>query len=70
MTPAQYVEHWFGVATGWLGWTPEIAWHTPIPQIYAAQKGLLDWTRLQNGDDPYETPAQKLRKHLESLARE
>lgn len=31
----------FSVATGWLGWLPEVALNTPIPQIMLAHKGLI-----------------------------
>jgi len=39
-----YVDYLFGVATGWLGWSPDTAWHTPIPQIMLALDARLDWT--------------------------
>lgn len=35
-------------ATGWLGWTPEVALTTPIPQIELAIDGLVDWTKKTN----------------------
>lgn len=38
----------FEVATGWLGWSPEQAMHTPIPQITLALKGRVDWARKTN----------------------
>lgn len=31
------------MATGWLGWPPETAWRTPIPQIMLALDARLDW---------------------------
>jgi len=39
-----YVDYLFGVATGWLGWPPDTAWRTPIPQIMLALDARLDWT--------------------------
>jgi len=43
------------VATGWLGWTPDYAWHTPIPQIMLALDYRIDWVKKTNpfggGDD-------------------
>ncbi|MGY5333065.1 hypothetical protein [Pseudomonas protegens] len=33
----------FGVATGWLGWPPDTAWRTPIPQIMLALDARIDW---------------------------
>lgn len=34
------------MATGWLGWPPETAWRTPIPQIMLALDARLDWMGL------------------------
>lgn len=44
MRNGSYVDYLFGVATGWLGWPPDTAWHTPIPQIMLALDARLDWT--------------------------
>lgn len=44
MKDGSYVDYLFGVATGWLGWPPDIAWRTPIPQIMLALDARLDWT--------------------------
>ncbi|MDD1981347.1 hypothetical protein [Pseudomonas asiatica] len=44
MKNGSYVDYLFGVATGWLGWPPDTAWHTPIPQIMLALDARLDWT--------------------------
>lgn len=35
----------FKYATGWLGWTPDIALDTPIPLIELALDGKLDFVR-------------------------
>ncbi|MCY1409481.1 hypothetical protein D9M71_248320 [compost metagenome] len=43
MRAGSYVDYLFGVATGWLGWPPETAWRTPIPQILLALEARLDW---------------------------
>lgn len=43
MKDGSYVDYLFGVATGWLGWPPETAWRTPIPQIMLALTAHLDW---------------------------
>lgn len=43
MRNGSYVDYLFGVATGWLGWPPETAWKTPIPQIMIALDARLDW---------------------------
>ncbi|AJO79084.1 hypothetical protein [Pseudomonas sp. MRSN 12121] len=44
MKNGSYVDYLFGVATGWLGWPPETAWRTPVPQIMLALDARLDWT--------------------------
>lgn len=44
MRNGSYVDYLFGVATGWLGWPPDTAWHTPIPQIMLTLDSRLDWT--------------------------
>jgi hypothetical protein len=36
------------VATGWLGWTPEVALDTPLVQINLALKGKIDFLRKTN----------------------
>lgn len=43
MKNGSYVDYLFGVATGWLGWPPDTAWHTPIPQLMLALNARLDW---------------------------
>lgn len=37
------------MATGWLGWSPEQALHTPIPQIVLALEGRTEWHRKTHG---------------------
>ncbi|MFJ9993417.1 hypothetical protein ACIQSO_22105 [Pseudomonas putida] len=44
MKDGSYVDYLFGVATGWLGWPPDTAWRTPIPQIMIALDARLDWS--------------------------
>jgi len=39
-----YVDYLFGVATGWLGWPPDTAWRTPIPQLMLALDARIDWS--------------------------
>jgi len=48
-----------GIATGYLGWTPEQAWHTPIPQIFLALDWRVDWARKTNPFGSSEEPAKK-----------
>lgn len=35
-------------ATGWLGWTPEVALTTSIPMIELAIDGKIDWVKRTN----------------------
>lgn len=49
MKNGSYVDYLFGVATGWLGWPPDTAWRTPIPQIMLALDARLDWTGRGQG---------------------
>lgn len=56
MRNGSYVDYLFGVATGWLGWPPETAWRTPIPQILMALDARLDW---MGGGKPQQQSAPK-----------
>lgn len=69
MKNGSYVDYLFGVAAGWLGWPPDTAWHTPIPQIMLALDARLDWTGRGQGPAPAATPkresvADKLKSFL------
>ncbi|MFV3402874.1 hypothetical protein ACNFIC_02815 [Pseudomonas sp. NY15463] len=66
MKNGSYVDYLFGVATGWLGWPPDAAWHTPIPQIMIALDARLDWTGRGQGQGPAATAAAPQRR--ESVA--
>lgn len=46
MRNGSYVDYLFGVAVGWLGWSPDTAWRTPIPQIMLALDARLDWMNV------------------------
>ncbi len=39
---AEHFERLFGLATGWLGWSPEDAWNATPGEIKAAYEGRLD----------------------------
>ncbi|MCE0757278.1 hypothetical protein [Pseudomonas asiatica] len=52
MRNGSYVDYLFGVATGWLGWPPDTAWHTPIPQIMLTLDARLDWTGRGQAQGP------------------
>ena len=49
------------MATGWLGWTPEVAWRATIPEIRVAVAALVKWQQMLNGHVE-ETPDQKAAK--------
>lgn len=57
MRNGSYVDYLFGVATGWLGWPPDTAWNTPIPQIMLALDARLDW--MGRGQAQQHPTAQK-----------
>jgi hypothetical protein len=46
---ADYLDHLFKGATGWLGWTPDVALHTPMPLIELAMEGRYSYLRALNG---------------------
>lgn len=61
----------FKVATGWLGWSPEVALNTPIPQIELALEGRFEWVRKTNpfggGEEkPKPSVAERLTNALRS----
>nr|WP_039967744.1 hypothetical protein [Pseudomonas chlororaphis] len=65
----------FGVATGWLGWPPETAWRTPVPQIMLALDARLDWTGRgqavpQAAPQKRESVADKLKAFLRGRPKE
>ena len=65
MKNGSYVDYLFGVATGWLGWPPDTAWQTPIPQIMLALDAHLDWTGRGQAD---QGKAQAAPQKRESVA--
>ncbi|MCY1371460.1 hypothetical protein D9M69_586030 [compost metagenome] len=68
MRAGSYVDYLFGVATGWLGWPPDTAWRTPIPQLLLALEARLDWMNpSQKASQPPEKPpsvAEKIKAVL------
>lgn len=42
LNPEEIFTRLFGIATGWLGWTPEEAWNATPAEIIAAQNGRTD----------------------------
>nr|WP_209012812.1 MULTISPECIES: hypothetical protein [Pseudomonas] len=64
----------YAVATGWLGWSPEVAWRTPLPELFLAMDARIEWAQMTNpfGGKPSgskekpkpSTVAEKLRQVL------
>ena len=46
MTEAEHLEHMFGVATGWLGWSPVDAWNSTVPEITVAISAKSEFLRM------------------------
>ncbi|AXO88447.1 hypothetical protein DZC75_10725 [Pseudomonas parafulva] len=36
----------FSVAVGWLGWSPDVAWNTPLPELFLAMDARVEWARM------------------------
>lgn len=36
----------FSVAVGWLGWSPQVAWTTPLPELFLAMDARVEWARM------------------------
>jgi len=66
------VDRLFAVATGWLGWAPDVAWRTPLPELFIAMDAKIEWARITNpfgngrsAEKPKPTTvAEKLRQAL------
>lgn len=41
-----YVDRLFSIATGWLGWSPDTAWRTPLPELFMAMDARLEWVQM------------------------
>ena len=48
MTLEEYLDKLFEWATGWLGWTPDVFFGTPVPQIEMALRGKVDCLEKTN----------------------
>lgn len=38
----------YSVAVGWLGWAPDVAWSTPLPELFLAMDARVEWVRMTN----------------------
>ena len=36
------------MATGWLGWPPDMAWRTPLPELFLAMDARIEWAQMTN----------------------
>lgn len=36
------------MATGWLGWPPDLAWSTPMPELFLATDAKVEWAEMTN----------------------
>ena len=36
------------MATGWLGWPPDLAWTTPLPELFLAMDARIEWAQMTN----------------------
>ncbi|MBC3484687.1 hypothetical protein HU750_03305 [Pseudomonas sp. SWRI50] len=56
------------MATGWLGWAPDVAWVTPLPELFMAMDARLEWVKMTNpfGASGAQTPKEK--PHAASVA--
>jgi hypothetical protein len=51
-------------ATGWLGWTPDVALHATAGEITAALDGKISFIRASNGQEPWPEKAPKQRPNV------
>lgn len=60
------------MATGWLGWPPDVAWRTPLPELFIAMDAKIEWAQMTSpfgsgkaAEKPKpSTVAEKLRQAL------
>jgi len=68
MSTEEFVDHLFGIATGWLGWSPKVALSTPLPQIYLATRARIKWLAMCNGQASDEDPVEHLKSQFRKLS--
>ncbi|WP_330509308.1 hypothetical protein V1687_11725 [Pseudomonas putida] len=49
----------FSVAVGWLGWSPQVAWTTPLPELFLAMDARVEWARMTH---PFATSGKSQEK--------
>lgn len=69
------MDRLYSVAVGWLGWPPDVAWRTPLPELFLAMDARIEWAQMTNpfgsgkapskpGKPSASNVAQKLRQAL------
>ena len=73
ITFLEYHTRLFRLATGWLGWSPEIAWAATPAEIIEAQKGRVEMLKAvfggkqEDGGDETTTDIRSARDRLNAL---
>ena len=49
MTPAEFADYLFGVATGWLGYSHADAYAMTLPALFVTLKARIEWERMKAG---------------------
>jgi hypothetical protein len=70
MAFAEFHERLFGIATGWLGWTPDSAWKATPAEILAAHKGRFDMLKAIFGGTDKGAPQDGPIVHTEQEVQE
>lgn len=71
--PIPFVEYHtklYRIATGWLGWSPDVAWNATPAEILEAQKGWIEKHQLIHGgksDVATAKPGAETRRRLNAL---
>lgn len=42
------MDRLYSVAVGWLGWPPDVAWRTPLPELFLAMDARIEWAQMTN----------------------
>ena len=62
VTFAEHLTNLYRIATGWIGWTPEVALNSTPTEIMEAYKGRLDMLKAIYGGSEDDTPNPRKRK--------
>ncbi|MEZ2874124.1 MULTISPECIES: hypothetical protein [Pseudomonas chlororaphis group] len=56
------------MATGWLGWPPDMAWRTPLPELFLAMDARIEWAQMTNPFGGGKASAKKSKPAPSSVA--